>query len=719
MAGISTSVQIIDMMSAPLNHINNALYSTIGAFENLDAVTNSGIDTSALDRARNELDMMNEELNSMVMNLNGNTNAQANFNQEVQNGASNVDGLTKKVLGVVAAYATLQTAGKVLDLSDTMSQTEARLNLIVDDGGSVDDLQNKIFVMAENTRASFTDTADMVAKLGLQASKAFSSNDELLSFAEQLNKTFVNVGTAQEGISSVMLQLTQSMASGKLQGEELNAVMDNASPIIANIQKYLQEVQGFSPQATDNIKQLASDGVITAEVIKNAMFYAADETNAKFESMPMTFGQVMTSIQNNALMAFKPVLDRLSEVANSADFQNMTNGVINSLVMVSGIVIEIFDLVAQVAGFVSDNWSILEPIVLGVAAAMGIYAGYLMVTNTLEAISNITKGIAAVRAYAAAAANTALAASERAEAMAKASATAAQYGFNTALLACPITWIIIAIIAVIAAIYAIVAAINKLTGSTISATGIIAGTFAVLGAHIINSFVVPTWNAFAAIANFIGNLFNDPVAAVKVLFYDMAQTVIGYILNMARAIENVINKIPGVTIDITSGLDSFYNSIEDASKKVKDESGWVEYVGRMDYIDYGDAANAGYDFGQGVEDKIGKLFSIDGMNIPNPDDYANDYANSGAASVPANVGDISDNTKGIKDAVDISSEDLKYMRDLAEMEVVNRFTTAEIKIDQNIQFGDVHETADIDGITEHLNEGMREAIAISTEGTHD
>ena len=152
-----------------------------------------------------------------------------------------------------------------------MTQTSARLDLIVDDGGSVEELQNKIFISAQNARGSYMTTADAVSKLGMQASQAFNSNDELSAFTELLNKSFVNAGTSAQGVDSVMLQLTQAMASGKLQGEELNAVLDNAAPIVQNIQKYLEEVQNID---ASNIKELASEGVITADVVKNAIFYA-------------------------------------------------------------------------------------------------------------------------------------------------------------------------------------------------------------------------------------------------------------------------------------------------------------------------------------------------------------------------------------------------------------------------------------------------------------
>lgn len=611
------------------------------------------------------------------------------------------------IKGVVAAYATIQTMENVIDLSDTMVQSTARLDLIVDDGGSVEDLQNKIFLSAERARGSYLTTADAVYKLGSQASQAFSSNDELIAFTELLNKQFVNAGIAAQGVDAAMLQLTQAMASGRLQGDELTSILENATPVVQNIQRYLEEVQGID---ASNIKGLAADGVVTADVIKNAMFYAADEINAKFETMPTTFGQIWTSFQNHALIAFQPVLQRMNEMANSESFQNFVNGAISALSTIAGVALTIFEVISAAGGFIYDNWSILEPLIMGVATALGIYAAYLAITKGAEMASAAGKVILCVASYAHAAAT-------GAEVSATTAATAAQYGLNTALLACPLTWIIVLVIAAIALFYAAVAAVNKFAGTSVSATGIIAGAFAVLGAHIINTFIVPVWNGFAMIANFFGNVFNNPVAAVKVLFYDMCLTIIGYIVNLAHAIENLINKIPGVTVDITSGLDSFYAGLEQVQQAVKDESGWVEYVQKMDYIDYSNAANAGYEFGQGIDESISNLdlSTVFDTNVPGAGDYSD---LSGYGGIGSDVSDIAGNTGSIADSMDITEEDLKYLRDIAEQDTINRFTTAEIKVDM-VNNNTVNNGMDLDGVINGLTDAVNEAIDIIAEGVHE
>ena len=219
-----------------------------------------------------------------------------------------------------------------------------------------------------------------------------------------------------------------------------------------------------------------------------------------------------------------------------------------------------------------------------------------------------------------------------------------------------------------------------------------------------------TDTARGMIANFLGNVFNNPIAAVKVLFYDMCLTVIGYIRNLANAIETLINKIPGVTVDITSGLDNFYTGLEQAQQKVKDESGWVEYVQKMDFIDYSDAASAGYKFGEGIADKISGVFNLGGVE-------AFDLGNT-FDGIYGNTGDIANNTAATADAFDITEEDLSYLRDIAEREAINRFTTAEIHVEQHNE-NHISKDADLDGIMDAWANDFAEKLDVSEEGVHE
>lgn len=697
-----------DLANSQLEELRMQLSQAIDQQEDL----NQAIERMDINEANQAYMRLSQTVGNTERYIRDNVDAQGQFNQQIRDGTSAASSLENKILGFVAAYATIQSAQKVLDISDTMTQTTARLNMINDGLQTTQDLQNMIYLSAERSRGSYADTADVVAKLGLRAGEAFSSNTEIIAFAENLNKMFIIAGASQQEMASASLQLTQALGSGVLRGEELNAVFESAPNVIQSIADYLDVPIG-------KIREMAADGEITADIVKNALLSATDTINEQFEQMPMTFGQIWTSISNDALMAFDPVLERLNEFANSDHFQVMVEGITNTLVFVSGLVIEIFDLVAQVAGFISENWSIIEPIILGAATALGIYVTALLIYNTVQAITNGIQAISAFRASVHAAAT-------MLQTGATFAATAAQHGFNAALLACPITWIILGIIAIITVIYLAVAAFNKLAGTSVSATGIIMGVLAVAAAFIGNLFVtlinfvidifVVLWNFIAAFANFFANVFNDPVGAIARLFFDLVDTVLSLLQSLAKAIDTIFGS--NLAGSVQGWRDSLGGWVDDTFGK------GVEVMAELDSSDlhlgrfeYGAAWDAGYAFGEGIEDTISN-FSIGDLfdtNIPDPSDYALGYDGS---SIPSNIADIADNTGAIKNSVDISQEDLKYMRDLAETEVINRFTTAEIRVDMPVN-ATINNEMDLDGVVDYLGEGVTEAMEKAAEGVHD
>lgn len=694
------------------------------------------MDVSAANAAYNRL---NDVVDSTDVHIRENMNAQNQFNNSVQQGGSMMDGLKGKIIGALAAYAGFRGTEKVLDISDSLSQTTARLNLMNDGLQTTQELQDMIYLSAERSRSSYAATADVVAKLGQRAGDAFSSTAETIQFAENLNKQFVIAGASQQEMASASLQLTQGLGSGVLRGEELNAVFESAPNVIQTIADYLDVPIG-------KIREMASDGEITAEIVKNAMLSATDEINEQFEQIPVTFEQISTSIQNDAMMAFQPLLSQLNELANSAafdkllsavtgvvssladaiegfmntiDFDSLVEGVTGALAIVSSIVIEIFNMVAQVAGFISENWSIISPIIYGVAAALAIYTAALLINKGIQLACAVATGISA----AATAIHTAFTSGWTIATFVQ---TVAQYGLNAALLACPLTWIILAIIAIIAIIYAVVAAVNKFAGTSVSATGIICGAFMVAAAAIGNVLValvnfvidifVVLWNFIAAFANFFANVFTDPVGAIARLFFDLVDTVLELLQSLASAIDTIFgSNLTGAVQGWRDGLGGWVDDTFGKGVEVMAEMNAEDM--HLDRFEYGDAWDAGYSFGEGIDETISNFdpASLFDSNVPNADDYAN--AGAGAGSVPGNVGDISDNTGAIKDAVDISSEDLKYMRDLAEMEVVNRFTTAEIKIKQTNN-NNISSNMDLDGVVDHLAMGVNEAMEKAAEGVH-
>lgn len=697
-----------NQVNGQIETLRGQLNGAIKLQDQLSSAMND-MDIGAANQAYNQL---NNTIDSAERNIRDNMGAQEQFNNSIQHGGSMMDDMKSKIMGALAVYASFRGIENVINMSDTLTMTTARLNIMNDGLQSTKELQDMIFLSAERSRASYAGTADIVAKLGQRAGDAFDSNIQTIQFAENLNKQFVIAGASQQEMSSASLQLTQALGSGVLRGEELNAVFESAPNVIQTIADYLDVPIG-------KIRTMASDGEITADIVKNAMLSATNDINEQFEAMPKTFGQIGTSIQNNALMAFQPILERLNEIANSEAFDALVDGVVSSLVIVAGVTMEIFDLIASIAGFVSENWSIIAPLVLGVATALGIYAGYLLITNGLELISNGIKIASCIASYAHAAAT-------GTEASTTAIATAAQYGFNTALLACPITWIVIAIIAIVAALYAGVAAWNKFTGSSISATGIVVGIIFSAGAFIGNLFVAVVnfaidlfanlWNFIAAFANFFGNVMNDPVGSIARLFFDLVDTVLGLLESLASAIDTIFGSdlaesVAGWRDNLSGWVDETFGKGEEIMEKM-DPSSW--HMGRFEY---GDAWDAGYSVGEGIEDSISNFdpSSLFDSNIPNPEDYANAL---GDGSVGSGIGDTAENTKGIKDSLEITDEDLKYLRDIAEAEAINRFTTAEIKIEMNNN-NNINNEMDLDGIVDHLTSEVERQMEIAAEGVHE
>lgn len=365
-----------------------------------------------------------ERLNNSIKNSQEN---QDKFSNSINTSYSNGNKLLSIIKNIALAVGGISAIKGLFNLSDEMTNSKARLNLIVDDGGSIETLQNKIFVSSMNARASYQTTTDIITKLGLQASKAFKGNDELIAFAEQLNKTFAISGTEASGIESTMYNLTQALSTGVLRGQDLNAVFSNAPQIVQNIADYLNVPIG-------KIRDMAAKGKISAEIVKNAMLKAADETNAKFNKMPMTWNQVFTKMKNIAIKALDPVLNKINALANNQQVQEMFNMFINGASLAAQAILNLIEGISWLL-------SVLEPVAPVILGLVGAYVGFnivSMIASGLLGMLSIAHGIAG--------------AAEMLHSGQTMAATAAQWGLNSALLACPITWIVILIMALIVAL---------------------------------------------------------------------------------------------------------------------------------------------------------------------------------------------------------------------------------------------------------------------------
>lgn len=716
MGTIRTAIALYDGVTSPLQSMHKAMGVVLNTFESMQQASGRAVDTAAIREAREEWAKAGTAFDAIEENIRNANNEQQKFNNSIRGGNNSANGLLSTIKKIAVAAGGIVGINKVQNISDKLASTKARLNLLVDDGGSVDVLEQKIMASAQRSRSVYFDTASAVAKLGLNAGNAFNGDmNQVIAFMEQVNKQFVIGGATAQEQSNAMIQLTQAMAAGALRGEELNSILDGAPGIARAIEKYMGIAEG-------SIKTVAQEGKVTAEVVKNAMFAMADETNAKFDSMPKTWAQIWVDMKNQALSMFAPILTKINQIGNSTKFQKVTTGLINGLAAVANVASSALDILIAIASVFVDNWGIIQPLVLGIAAAMLLYNGYLIANNAITAISNAQKGLAAVQAYKAAVANTTLAATEKAEAMAKASATAAQYGFNAALLACPLTWILLIIIAVIAAIYMIVAAINKLTGSTISATGIICGVVAVAGAFVLNcaigvlnAIIQAIWTIFVApflgIVEWILNVCNGGFNSFCDAVANLIGQIIGWFLNLGKVVTTIIDAIFGT--DWTSGLESLQSAVTSWGKN-ENAITLDKNAPTIDYrATYSGAWDAGYDFGQGIDDKIGGMFDASGLDSMGAFDLSNTLD-----GIYGNTGDTAANTAATADALDIAEEDLAYLRDIAEREAINRFTTAEIKVEQHNE-NHISKDADLDGIMDAWANDFAEKLEVSEEGVHE
>lgn len=646
-----------------------------------------------------------------------NVDEQGRFNQEISAGTQQANELTNTIKRAVAAYVSIQTVGKALNISDELVQTTSRLNMMNDGVQTTAELVNMVYAAAQDARGSFSQMADVVARFGNNAKDAFSSSEEVVAFADLIQKQMTIAGASTQEAANAELQLSQALGSGVLRGDELNSIFEQAPNLIQNIADYLDVPIG-------KIREMAADGELSADVVKAAIFSAADDINSKFNEMPMTWGQMWQSMQNTALIAFQPVLQRLNDLANSEAFQTFIQGAIEAMAVLANIVLNIFDLIGTVGGFIADNWSVISPIIYGVIGALAVYAAYLGIVKAIEIASAAASMIHSL----AMSAKIAVMAAVTGQTMA---ATAAQMGYNGALYACPVVWIIMLLIALIAIIFAVCNAIAKMTGIANSGFGVITGGvnvviqfFKNLGLTVAN-IALGIGNAIAALASNMMTAFHNAICSVQSWFYNLLSTA----LSVIEGICSALNKLPFVEFDysgISSAADDYAAKASEAAGNKEDyqsiSDAFNEGFTTFDAFQDGwasDAFNAGAAWGDGIADKVSN-FSLSDVfgqtDIPNVGDYTSGFndaiANSGVGD---SIGNIDDNTGKIKDSLEVSEDELKYLRDIAEQESINRFTTAEVTINQTNN-NNVSSDTDLDGFITALDDAMGEAIESITEG---
>lgn len=631
MATIKTVLSIQDAMTKPLRSINRAMNLVISSMEQMQKATRKPVDTKALKAARDELAKMGAAIDDIE--------------EKIEGAGKTSDKTASKFRKIMAAVGGGAAIKKAVELSDNLTQAQGRMKMLTGSDAAASQMNDAIYSLANRSRAGYLDTANFVTNMGTNAGVgakgAFANAEELLRFSESINKLFVISNTSAEGQRAATVQLTQAMSSGVLRGEELNSVFEQAPQIIQTVADYLNVPLG-------KIRSMAAEGQISADVVKKAMLASANEIDKKFSKMPYTWSQIWTVASNVILRVLTPI----------------------------------FKLISSIAQFVANNWPIIAPIVLGIAAAVGVW---LIATKGAAMWTAIVT--TATKAWA-----------------------AAQAVLNAVLALNPVALIIIGIIALIALIAAIINKVRQAAGETTSVVGAICSVLAVAGAFIfntitgvINAVIQAVYSAVAPILSIIEwflnvakggfDSFGDAVA-------NLIGNIISWFLNLGQVVTKIIDAIFGT--NWTAGLEALKGKVLSWGKS-KNAITLSQTAPTINRIGYGNAFNAGYNFGEGISNKITGLGdSIGGL----------------LGQAAANTEATAENTGSAASSLKNTSEDLKYLRDLAEQEAINRFTTAEVKIDMTGMTNRISSDMDLDGVLRVLTDGFAEALTVAAEGVH-
>ncbi|HBG4972537.1 TPA: tape measure protein [Clostridioides difficile] len=788
MATIQTSIKIFDGMTPAFRNMTNAINTTINSLERLQQRLHNPLNTGGIQASQQSLNNIENILTRIEQKIGRNTNEQENFNNKIKQGSEAGSLLVSKLKSLAGIYIGIRGIESITKAADTIASTKARLNLMNDGLQTTEQLNKMIYLSAQSARASYADTAAQVSKLGILAGEAFGSSAEVVKFAELMNKSFVIGGTSASEASAAMYQLTQAMAAGKLQGDEFRSIMENA-PLLAT---KIAESMGKGKEA---LKDLSRTGAITADVVRNALFKASAEIEKKFESMPITFSQALTMMKNDAYMIFGQTLGKISgalqsvrfseivvsirnvmiaissniydtlniikNILNSEFFSNLVQGFTFCVVVITKSLGSIVNTALNIVNIFAQNWSIIKPIVFGVASVFILFRGVLLATK-IATIGNVIANVA----HAASSSLSALMTNIQAAALMRSngatlSATIATWGLNAALLACPITWVVLGILAFVVVVFVAVAAVNKFAGTSLTALGVIVGAvFAAVAA--IQNVMIWLLNGCIAVNEGITNGWNQCVYLMKQAIAKGVIFIIEKMASLNNSVNNagnalgkafidganiairgvnklidLINKIPGINIGkvgeatftpvkadnsyIKQQIDSLNKWVGDAPEKIK--------LDRMGYKDIGAEFQKGNALGtkwqNAITDKFKDTFDINKMledakkklgldDLWNKQNPLNNLGGFGG-DLGKNVKDTAGNTAKMAKTMDKSQEDLKYLRDIAEQETINRFTGVNIKIDMN-NTNNISKDTDVDGIVNVLTEKLNDAMIVSAEG---
>lgn len=587
----------------------------------------------------------------------------------------------------------------VVELADHVAGTNARLQMISGSQENVVALNNMIFESAQKARGEYMTMADTVASLSVNARDAFPDPRETIGFVEGLQKLFVIGGASAENQKFALLQLQQALASGRLQGDEFRSITENA-PIL---QDMIAKTMGIT---RGELKDLSTQGAITADIIKKAVLDNADEIEERFGRMPKTWADHMTEIKNTAMRAFGPVISYLSRIANSPAIKTAVGGIKQAITSVAPVVYYVVDLInrginmavgafSAASRFIQQHSFAVRAGLILAATALGIFAAHALWAASGTIAAAVAAGMHAAASVADTVAIFAMTAATE-------GLTAAFMGLNATMFASPLFIIPAVIVLIVGALYLGVAAFNHFAGTSISATGIVVGAFSWAFA-IIRNILVFFLNMVIAVANFFASVWNNPLDAIYNLFADIWNGIVGLVAAAINNIIDMINKIPGIDKVKSGGFGHV-----DWTVQTREIAGRI--ANPVEYSDLTSAAQWGYEQGA----SIGQI-SVPQVGTPafDPSKLENQSGN-----IAGNTGKGADAAKRTADALDSAQEDLRYLREIAEREAINKYTTASVTIEMGGMTNNISNEMDIDGVVDVLSQGLLQSMAAGARKVH-
>lgn len=721
MGTIRSQMALNDGMSAVLKKITRSLDTTISAFEEMQKASGKSMDTKLLKSAHTMLAQCNDEIDQMADEYARAQKRQQRLNDSIDKGTASAGGLLKKIAGIAGAYMSLSAVkGLVTDsmgLADTQIGVQTQLKTVTRNMGT-GDYYDQILQKASDIqgRGMYGDEA-MIAGAG-ELATYFTDGDAILSMMDTLTNYAAGMSGGGEVDSKAMTDYATGL--GKIMVGSFDAMAQKGFEF-TDVQKKIIEGTATEKQIAeelgDEYVNLSNDmqaAAVIGSVIDEGWSGLYDAMSQTPEGQIIQFKNTLGDLKETIGAGLYPAVlnfmslfqENLPQIQEFADlFVQGVGRIINFLTQAANKALEF-------ASTVQDNWSIIEPIVLGIVAALTAYAiisGIVAAVNGAHALSEGVKAAAQMMATGATLAE-----------------TAAQHGLNAALLACPITWIVVGVIALVAAIAAVCSWIAKTTGVAATGFGVITGGINVAIQAVWNAMLVVAnvaigiWNALSACCSNIGTAFHNVIANVQGWFYGLLSTVLTVVAGICAA----LNKLPFVSFDysgITAAAEEYAGKSAEAYGSVEEYTNvgdaFKSGMGTFDTFKDGwasDAFAAGSAWGDGVADKVSGLFDYEAGTI---DDFVTDtgYAMDGIGSDTA---DIADSTGGMAKSLDVSNEQLQYLRDIAERDAINRFTTAEVKIDMTGMNNRIEGSADLDGVISQLTDGFAEALVTAAEGVH-